>query len=57
MSVMGKDPVVEEVRKHRQEHAAKFGFEIRAIGEDARKREKASGHRVVKPPRRQRDSA
>lgn len=54
---MGKDPVVEEVRKHRREHAAKFGFDIRAIGEDARKREKTSGHRIVAPTRREHDSA
>ena len=56
MNIMGKDPVVEEVRKYRREHAAKFGFDIRAIGADARKREKTSGHRIVAPKRRQRDS-
>lgn len=53
---MGKDPIVEEVRKHRRERAAKFGFDVRAIGEDARKREKTSGHRTVAPHRRQRHS-
>jgi hypothetical protein len=41
------DPIVEEVRKHRQENAAKFGYDVRAIAEDARKREKTSGHRIV----------
>lgn len=41
------DPIVEEVRKYRQENAARFGYDVRAILEDARKREKTSGHKVV----------
>jgi hypothetical protein len=44
---MWKDPIVEEVRKNRQALAAKFGFDIRAIVEDAMKRQETSGHRVV----------
>ncbi len=44
---MYRDPIVEEVRKHREANAAKFGYNIRAIVEDARRREKTSGHRVV----------
>ena len=44
---MWKDPIVEEVRKHREARAAKFGFDIRAIVEDVIKRQAASGHRVV----------
>lgn len=45
--MMYRDPIVEEVRKHREARAAKFGFDIRAIVEDARKRQAASGHPVV----------
>jgi hypothetical protein len=41
------NPIVEEVRKHRQARAAKFGFNIRAMIEDARKRQALSGHPVV----------
>jgi hypothetical protein len=41
------DPIVDEVRRYRQENAAKFGYDVRAIAEDARKREKTSGHRIV----------
>jgi hypothetical protein len=41
------DPIIEEVRKHRQARAAKFGFNIRAMMEDARKRQAKSGHPVV----------
>ncbi len=42
-----KDEIVAEVRKYREENAARFGYNIRAIAEDARQREKTSGHPVV----------
>lgn len=41
------DPIVAEVRKHRQAIAAKFGYDIRAYAEDARKREATSGHPIA----------
>ena len=44
---MWKDPIVEQVRKVREEQAARFDFDIRAIIEDARKRQTKSKHRVV----------
>jgi len=44
---MNRDPIVEEVRKHREARAAKFGFNIRAMVEDARKRQVGSGHAIV----------
>jgi hypothetical protein len=44
---MHRDPIVEEVRRHREARAAKFGFDVRAILEDARKRQATSGHVVV----------
>jgi len=44
---MWKDPIVQEVRRVREAHAAQFGYDIRAIVEDARKRQKTSKHRVV----------
>ena len=34
---MWKDPIVEEVRKIRQEHAAKFNYDLKAICEDIRR--------------------
>ena len=42
-----KDPIVEEIRKIRDAHAAKFQFDLHAICEDLRKQEKACGHPVV----------
>ena len=41
-----KDPI-EEIYRHREKLAAKFGHDIHAIFEDMRKREDNSGHPVV----------
>ena len=47
------DPIVEEVRKHRQAHAARFNYDLAAIFADLIKREKNSSRPVVNlPPRR-----
>ena len=50
---MWDDPIVAEVRKHRQARVAKFRYDIRAMIEDARKREKKSGHPILSPRRHQ----
>ena len=50
---MWEDPIVAEVRKHRQKRAAKFKYDIRAMVEDARKREPKSGHPIASPRRRE----
>ena len=44
---MWKDPVVQEVRKIREARAAKLNYDIRAIVEDARKRQQRSRQRVI----------
>jgi hypothetical protein len=44
---MLEDLIVAEVRKYREENAAKFGFNVRAIADDAKKREEQSGRKVV----------
>jgi hypothetical protein len=44
---MWKDEVVEEVRKIREQQAAKRNFDLKAILTDARERQKHSGHPVV----------
>jgi hypothetical protein len=44
---MLEDPIVAEVRRTREKLAARFGYDVHAIGEDARKRERSSGHKVV----------
>ncbi len=48
-----KDPIVEEVRRARDAHAKQFNYDLDAICEDLRKREKASGQPTVSlPPKR-----
>src|SRR5258708_1879808 len=42
-----KDPIVEEVRRAREQHAAKFQFDLKKIIAGARRRERASGRKVV----------
>jgi hypothetical protein len=42
-----KDPVVEEVRKLREEHAARFNYEVYAIFEDLRNTEREANRPVV----------
>jgi len=44
---MWKDNIVEDVRKVREEHAAKFDFNLDAIYQDLKKREKKSGRKIV----------
>ena len=47
------DPIVEEVRAHRQAHAARFNYDLTAIFADLVEREKSSSRPVVnRPPRR-----
>jgi len=43
-----KDPIVEEVRKHRKEHTQKFNGELSAICADLRRIQESSGHTVVR---------
>jgi hypothetical protein len=47
-----KDPIVEEVRAAREALAAKYGFNIHALAENARRHQAKSGHRIIKVSRR-----
>lgn len=50
---MWVDPIVEEVRKIRQEHAASFGYDLDKIVESLQQEERQGGREVVTlPPRR-----
>ena len=44
---MWRDEIVEEVRKSRDEYAAKFGYDIRAIARDLREKQGANGETIV----------
>lgn len=45
---MKPDPIVEAIRKVREAHAAKFGYDLAAICRDLKEREVASGNPVVR---------
>ena len=47
---MWKDEIVEEVRKVRNEYAAKFDYDLEAIYNDIKEQEKQNQHRVVSLP-------
>ena len=50
---MWEDPIVEEVRKVRDAHAAKFNYDLDAIFRDLKEQERASGRTFVSyPPKR-----
>jgi hypothetical protein len=50
---MWEDPIVAEIRRIRQEHSARFNYDLRAICEDLKEQERKSGRQFVSyPPRR-----
>jgi hypothetical protein len=49
---MAQDPILDEIHRHRREIAARFGYDLRAIIADARKRQKRHGKKVVSLARR-----
>ena len=44
---MAADEIIQEVRLLREAYAERFGFDIRALYEDAKRREKQSDREVV----------
>ena len=44
---MRKYPIVDEVRRVREDEAAKYGFDIKAILVASRQRQRRSRHKVV----------
>ena len=50
---MSPDPIVAEIRRIREEIAARFNYDIHAIGEYARQRDAAGDRKVIRlSPRR-----
>jgi hypothetical protein len=50
---MWTDTIVEETRKIREEHAARFNYDLGAIYRDLKEEEKQSSREVVTLPSRQ----
>lgn len=46
---MWEDPIVEEVHRIREQLAAKFNFDIKAIFDDLRRRQVSLGGRLISP--------
>nr|VFK03914.1 MAG: hypothetical protein BECKH772B_GA0070898_103893 [Candidatus Kentron sp. H]VFK04119.1 MAG: hypothetical protein BECKH772A_GA0070896_103833 [Candidatus Kentron sp. H]VFK06978.1 MAG: hypothetical protein BECKH772C_GA0070978_103873 [Candidatus Kentron sp. H] len=44
---MWRDPIVEEIHKIREEHAARFNYDLEAIYQDLKRLERASGRETV----------
>jgi hypothetical protein len=50
---MWQDPIVEEVRRRREEYAAQFNYDLKAICRDLRDKQKKGERSVVSlPPKR-----
>ena len=47
---MWKDPIVEEVRRNREEYAARFNHDLAAICGDLRERQQKSDREIISPP-------
>ncbi len=43
-----RDPILDEIRKHRLEHTQKFDGDLHRICEDLRAYQKICGHKVVR---------
>jgi hypothetical protein len=54
---MGRDYIVDEVRRIREEQAARHNFDIKAILSSAKKRQRESGRKVVSFVPRKKSSA
>ena len=44
------DPIVEEIRKYREQYAAKFNYDLAAICRDLRERQETCGCELVSLP-------
>ena len=52
MQTTQTDPIIAEVRAVRDEHAARFGYDVEAIFRDIRAMQEASGGEYVRYPAR-----
>jgi hypothetical protein len=43
------DPIVEEIRRHRKEHAAQYGNDLARIAAALKEKERASGREYLNP--------
>lgn len=53
---MHDNEVLEEIRKYREEYAKSFNYDVKAMFNDLRKKQEASGRKFVKLPIKRRSS-
>ena len=54
---MVPDPIVEEIKRIREEYAARFNYDLEAIVRDVQRRQEDGNYQVVsRPPRRIKDA-
>jgi hypothetical protein len=46
---MARDPILEEVRRIKEEHAAKYGFDLKKMFAAIKKQEQKSGRKIIQP--------
>ena len=52
------DEIVDEIRRHREAHAASLDHDVKRITEDLQRQQREAGNRVVtRPPRRPQTTA
>ena len=54
---MIRDPIVEEVRKAREDYARQFNFDLRAMMADLQRRQQERGAKTVSFPPKRRERA
>ena len=52
MKTLQVDPIIAEVRADRDERAARFGYDVKAIFRDLQARQEASGRKCARYPAR-----
>lgn len=48
--MMSRDPIVEEIRRYRDEYAKCFNYDLQAIYRDLKEKQEKSGRKVVSFP-------
>ncbi len=47
---MLNDPIMEEIRRVKEEHAARYNYDIRAMARALMEEQKREGRKIVSPP-------
>lgn len=47
---MWNDPIIDEIHKIRERHAAKFNYDLKRMAEDVKRREQQSGRKIIPAP-------